>query len=226
MEAELAPLASWDSEATWATFENGDFHDYLGEVEIQKSGQDLERYMDLIETSQPDVVIETGTRRGGSALWFQQHGLKVITIDADPGAGSEARKQHGDNIPNIEWLTGWSSTDVRLVGEVMRHLQSGQRVMVSLDSDHHMAHVQSEINLWSAFVTPGCYMVIEDACFDMWPAERARVGGHLIPERGGPLGAIRREMPRLEKLGWRRDESVEGLYSISHSPVGWWRHDA
>jgi cephalosporin hydroxylase len=170
-------------------------------------------------------VIETGTRRGGSALWFQTVGLKVITIDSDWDAGAEARRQHGDNIPNIEWIRGRSSIDGRLQSEVDRHLQRGQRVMVSLDSDHHTEHVIGEIALWSPFVTPGCYLVVEDGCFDMWPADRARVGGAEIPERGGPLGAIRRSQTSLKRQGFYRDESVEGLHPVSHSPVGWWRHD-
>lgn len=225
MTIELAPLPSWDSEATWATFEDDTFHHYVGEVELQKSLPDLNRYSDLIEVSQPDVVIETGTRRGGSALWFQLQGLRVITIDTDWEAGSDARRQHGDNIPNIEFIRGRSSIDARLGFEVQKYMQKGQRVMVSLDSDHHTEHVMSEIVMWSPFVTPGCYLVVEDACFDMWPADRARVGGAEIPERGGPLGAIRRSQTILTSQGFYRDESVEGLHPISHSPVGWWRHD-
>jgi cephalosporin hydroxylase len=224
VQSELAPLESWDSEETWRTFEEDTFHHYLGEVELQKCEQDLNRYTDLIEISQPDVVIETGTRRGGSALWFQLQGLKVITIDSDWDAGADARRAHGDNIPNIEFIRGRSSIDARLGFEVQKHLQQGQRVMVSLDADHHTDHVMGEILLWSTFVSVGCYLVIEDGCFDMWPADRARVGGAEIPERGGPLGAIRRSHALLSAQGFWRDTYVENLHPVSHSPVGWWRH--
>lgn len=229
MTTELAPLSSWASEGTWRTFEDDTFHQYLPDgVELQKCQADLDRYETLIDQSQPDVVIETGTRRGGSALWFQDHGLKVITIDSDWEAGSQARKAHEghEHIPNIEWIAGRSSIDARLGFEVQSLLQAGQRVMVSLDSDHHCEHVMGEILLWSTFVTPGCYLVVEDACFDMWPAERARVGGAQIPERGGPLAAIRRSQSVLAMQGgFYRDEALERQSVISHSPVGWWRKD-
>lgn len=224
--ADLVPLPSWDSDGTWRTFENHAYHAYIGNVELQKSAYDLDRYSDLIEISQPDLVIETGTRQGGSALWFEEQGLKVLTIDIDRDAGTQARRQ--SNTDRIEWLVGWSSVDTRLAFEVGERIQSGQRVMVSLDSDHHYQHVADEIRIWSSFVTPGCYLVIEDACFDMWVAkypERARHGGHRIPELGGALPAIQDTFPLLSAKGFWRDTSVEGLHGISHSPVGWWRKD-
>jgi cephalosporin hydroxylase len=105
--------------------------------------------------------------------------------------------------------------------------------MVSLDSDHHSAHVQAEIDLLGRqFVTPGCYLVVEDGCFDLFARDgqidRARVGGSRIPEFGGPLDAIERQLggdlpnPMTADLFWR-DESVEALSPVSHSPCGWWR---
>lgn len=221
---ELAPLPSWDGEATWRTFEDGSFHQYVHGVELQKSTDDLARYADLIEASQPDVVIETGTRRGGSALWFAQQGLQVITIDREPGAGTDGRKVDVHEQKHITWWSGHDSLDVQVAAAIQRQIKDGQRVMVSLDSDHHMAHVIGEISMWAPFVTRGCYLVIEDACFDMWPAERAQVGGYSIPKIGGPLGAIRRCLPYLERGGFWRDTAIEGLSSVSHSPVGWWRN--
>lgn len=225
MPTELAPLPTWDSERTWKTFEDGTFHVEVHGVELQKDEWDLDRYADLIEVSQPDVIIETGTRRGGSALWFARMGLKVHTIDLEPSAGHEARLTGVQELERISWWSGSSSTDVQVAAAIQRLIEPGQRVMVTLDSDHHMPHVIGEISMWGDLVTPGCYLVIEDACFDMWPAERARVGGHEIPERGGPLGAIRRCEPWLQSAGFYRDESVEGLHAVSHSPVGWWRKD-
>jgi cephalosporin hydroxylase len=221
MTSELAPLPSWDSEATWRTFETDDFHTEVRGVELQKCQPDLDRYRVLIEESQPDVVIEIGTRRGGSALWFAEQDLRVISVDRDPNAGEEARRVTSKQ--RIDWLT-YNSVDARLGFELTARITQGERVMVSLDGDHHQDHVMGEITLWSPFVTPGCYLVVEDGCFDMWPADRARVGGAQIPERGGPLGAIRRMHPLLLANGFWRDEVLESG-PISHSPVGWWRRD-
>jgi cephalosporin hydroxylase len=216
----LRPLASWDSDATWATFENGNFHGLIGEVEIQKSDDDLERYREAIEMTQPDWIIETGTRAGGSALWFwREMGVRVITIDVAPQWRVRGRPPYRGN--EIEWVVGSSISDSAI--EHARERTKGARVMVSLDSDHHTAHVQAEIALYATLVTPGCHMVIEDGCFDMWEPRKARVGGGKIPEYGGPLHAINMQHRLLTSGGFWRDEAIEGLTPISHSPVGWWR---
>jgi cephalosporin hydroxylase len=98
--------------------------------------------------------------------------------------------------------------------------------MVSLDADHHSHHVQAEIYFWSHFVSPGCYLVVEDACFDAFAAaghaDWARVGGSQIPEVGGPLDAMVKRGLFADSRFWR-DTELEGRTSISHSPCGWWR---
>lgn len=218
----LRPLASWDSEATWRTFEDGTFHDYIGKVELQKSEHDLTRYRDLIEVSQPDLIIETGTRAGGSALWFQDQGLSVITIDLSPQWATRGRppviNPHG---PEIVWMVANSIRPETL--DDVRGLIRGRRTMVSLDADHHSPHVQVEIALWSELVSPGCYLVVEDGCFDLWEPRRALVGGGKIPEVGGTLDALNKQQHVLKQRGFWRDEALEGLTAVSHSPVGWWR---
>ncbi len=218
MPDELMPLDFWDSERTWSTFEDGTFHSFIGDVEVQKCEWDLDRYDDLIEVSQPDVIIETGTRAGGSALWFREQGLRVFSIDKCPPPG---------RLPvrgGITYITD-DSADPKLVKFIQPLLQPGQRVMVSLDSDHHAPHVVAEIMLWAGLVTPGCYLVIEDGCFEQWDEHRARKGGWKIPEVGGPVAAINQCWDHLSGLGFYRDIELETITSISHSPVGWWRRD-
>jgi cephalosporin hydroxylase len=219
----LNPLSSWDLGKTWGTFTSGTFHGEIAGVEVQKSDDDLDRYRELVEISQPDVVIETGTRAGGSALWFHKVlGLQVITIDIAPQWGIGQPPYNG---PGIEWISGLSSIRDAVVDRVLP-LISGKRAMVSLDSDHHSSHVQAEMAIWGPLVTPGCYMVIEDACFDAFDEfgqpDWARVGGHKIPEIGGPLDALRKSGIEHSSVWWR-DEALEGLTDISHSPCGWWR---
>lgn len=211
----LEPLASWDAEATWELFDAGTFHVEHAGVELQKSEHDLLRYRELIETSQPDIVVETGTRAGGSALWFRDQGLQVVTIDRQP------QFDHPPYVgPGVEWVTGNSlaSSVINRVAPLLR----GKRVMVSLDSDHHRGHVLNEMMIWGQFVSPGCYIVIEDGCFDLWEPERARRGGRRIPEEGGALAAMRESDIEYSRGFWR-DASLEGRSSISHSPCGWWR---
>lgn len=223
----LTALDSWDLGQTWGTFVKGTFHGVLAGVEIQKSGDDLQRYEELVDISQPDVVIETGTRAGGSALWFHRVlGLEVITIDIAPAfqkLGSP-RAEPPYTGPGISWLRG-SSIDPAIVSNVLPMIR-GKRVMVSLDSDHHSAHVQAEVATWAQFVSPGCYLVVEDACFDLFnragQPDWARVGGNKIPEYGGTLDALEKSGIEESREFWR-DTSLEGITPISHSPCGWWR---
>lgn len=227
MLTDLKPLGSWDSEATWSTFTDGSYRGTMLGVEIQKCQQDLDRYREIVEISQPDIVVETGTREGGSALFFHRElNLQVVSVDLCPRFDRNGKPPWTG--PGIEWVRGSSiSTDV--VQHVLPLLR-GKRVMVSLDSDHHSPHVQAEIAIWGPLVTPGCYMVVEDACFEQWDADRCRVGGSRIPEFGGPQHAmITQGLGRIvvdtEGRKFWRDEAVEGMFSISHSPMGWWRKD-
>jgi cephalosporin hydroxylase len=201
----------------------GTFHGEVMGVEVQKGEWDLDRYRELIEISQPDLIIETGTRTGGSALWFHKEmDLQVVSIDLAPTFHRDQPPHLG---PGIEWVTGHSSIRDHVVNAVLPLLQ-GKRVMVSLDSDHHSPHVQAEMAIWGQFVSPGCYLVVEDGCFDAFHDagfdDWSIVGGSQIPYIGGPLDAIRKSGIESSSMWWR-DESLEGMSNISHSPAGWWR---
>ena len=68
---------------------------------MQKLAEDLDRYAAVIAADHPDVVVECGTARGGSACWFASHGLDVVTIDVTPLA--DAAKSFTDHcVTGIE----------------------------------------------------------------------------------------------------------------------------
>jgi cephalosporin hydroxylase len=181
---------------------------WLG-VPTEKTPQDMWTYQEIFKETTPDVLIEAGTADGGSAYYyatiFDLLGRgRVITIDI---AGSDKRPKH----PRITYLTG-SSTAPDLAGRVKSLIAPGERVMVSLDSDHTKAHVLAEMKIYGELVTPGCYMVVEDT----------NVNGHPVyPEFGpGPMEALREYL------------SHDGRYAIDHTrekfgltyfPDGWLR---
>lgn len=171
-----------------------------------KVWEDLERYRHVIAASCPEVVVETGTFRGGSARWFARLGLDVITIDIAP-----TDEAIGDDA-HITWIVG-DSADPQ-VAEGVADLVRDRRTMVVLDSSHHAYHVQREIALYGPLVTPECYLVVEDGIV-RWtpelPAGRAP----------GPLDAV--ELSLVGNADWERDIDVEGLYLVSMHPMGWWR---
>jgi cephalosporin hydroxylase len=146
--------------------------------EVLKCPLDLWIYQELLVRTRPDVVIETGTWCGGSALYIAMlldhigHG-RVITIDVETKSG---RPEH----PRISYVTG-SSTDPNIIAHVQRSVGS-ERAMVILDADHHAPIVYDEILAYEPLVQIGDYLIVEDT----------NVNGHpTYPEFGpGPMEAV------------------------------------
>jgi len=127
-------------------------------VRIVKYPMDMMAYAEIIFKHRPDILIECGTKFGGSALFFADvmeavGNGRVITIDLD-----DCKFPFH---PRIISLRGYSTTK-RILQQVKMML-SNASVMVSLDSDHHKANVARELRHYAPLVTKGQYLVIEDA---------------------------------------------------------------
>jgi len=171
-------------------------------VDMIKLDEDLARYRHVIGTDGPEVVVECGTWEGGSARWFAEAGLSVITIDT-------SRYPHAQGGSNITWLTG-SSADPDIAAHVAE-LVAGRRTMVVLDSDHSAAHVAAEIKMYGPLVSPGCHLVVEDGILT-WMDNKWF--------QGSPLDAI--EELLVPDPAFERDEATESMSPISMYPCGWW----
>jgi cephalosporin hydroxylase len=144
-----------------------------------KLPQDLFVYQDIICETKPDLIIETGTFLGGSAL-FLAHMLdlvgkgRVVSIDIK----KLPRPQH----PRIQYLHG-SSTDLALVQDLIAD-NPNQNIMVILDSDHRQAHVEKELELFAPHVSLNGYLIVEDTHLEKTPEFGA-----------GPIEAVRAFLP-------------------------------
>jgi cephalosporin hydroxylase len=204
----LATLAVHiDLDASFAALEAG-VHDHDG---MLKFPTDLDRYHTVIAATDPDVIVETGTRTGASARWFAAEGPDVITVDNNPTIFE-------GSADGLTVLVG-DSTDPDLVARI-RELVAGRRCMVSLDSNHAAAHVGKEIELYGPLVSFGCHLVVEDA---IWGYADEAV--HLRHGEGGmegsPLDAICQHL--AGNPAWLRDVEIEQAHPISHNPAGYWR---
>ena len=91
--------------------------------EIRKLPLDTWIYQEIIYELRPDLIIETGTRFGGSALYMAHicdligHG-DVVTIDVT----AEAQPEH----PRITYLAG-SSTDPSIISAVKARVKTRRR---------------------------------------------------------------------------------------------------
>jgi cephalosporin hydroxylase len=178
----------------------------LSGVPAMKGPQDLERYQSVIERTRPDLIVQTGTAMGGSALWFANGGPDVITVDIKP-LPPQAEIMQSEKITVI---TG-SSIEDSVIADVRALAANYERVMVVLDSDHSSVHVQGEIVLYGPLVTRGCYLVVEDGIYDFSP------DGEFKP---GPLDAIQKCL--ADNPQWMRDIDVEAMHPVSMYPMGWW----
>ncbi len=126
-----------------------------------KNPLDLWVYQEIMAETQPDVVIETGTYRGGSAHFLASvcdllGSGEVVSIDIEP-----PRDDYPEH-PRITYLGGRSSTDPDVLAEV-RERVDGRRTMIVLDSDHSEAHVDAELEAYAPLVPVGCYLIVEDS---------------------------------------------------------------
>lgn len=178
---------------------------FLG-VQVWKNPMDLWLYQEMIHELRPDVVIEAGTKFGGSAYYLARlfdligHG-RVITIDTEPQPN---RPEH----PRITYLTG-SSTDPAIAESVDELVGDGKPLIV-LDSSHRRDHVLDELRLWSPRVPVGWHIVVEDTHADGHPVT-TRIGR-------GPWDAVERFL--AEDDAFVVDESMHKFF-FTFNPRGY-----
>lgn len=141
---------------------------------------DMWMYQEILHEVRPDVIVETGTFSGGSALYLANlcdilGSGRILTIDVDP---QPDLPEH----PRITYIRG-SSTAPEVVDRV-RELSQGQTVMAILDSDHHADHVLAEMRAYAPLIEIGSYLVVEDTNVN---------GNPVLPDWGpGPREAVQR----------------------------------
>jgi cephalosporin hydroxylase len=177
---------------------------------ILKLPLDLWVYAELIHKLRPSLIVETGTRFGGSALWLADQldllgNGRVVTIDIEPMEGQPVHDR-------ITYLLG-SSTDPEIVEEVRRQLPTdGGAVLVVLDSDHARDHVYAEMRAYAPMVTEDSYLIVEDT----------NINGHpVLPEFGpGPWEAVEKFLAETDEF--EPDRSAEKFY-VTMNPGGFLR---
>ena len=178
-------------------------------IPLAKCPLDLWQYQEIIFETQPDVIIETGTWCGGSALYLRDmlrlcgksKGL-VITIDTAPMGTFK-------DEDGIIQLVG-SSVSKEIIHEVSLHIVSSDKVMVILDSDHSQKHVKDELEVYAQLVSSGQYLIIEDTNVNGNPTNK---------EHGpGPMEALQEWLPQHPEFIC--DEHRE-RFMMTFNPMGY-----
>lgn len=124
-------------------------------TKVVKCPTDMWEYQEIVAECRPQVIVETGSAWGGSALFFAHlfdiigEG-EVITVDI----GRMGTAEH----PRITYLTG----DSVALAPTVKDMIGDRSCMVVLDSDHRTAHVAAELAVYGPLVTSGQYLVVED----------------------------------------------------------------
>ena len=191
--------------SSWQTWKNTRWLS----VTAYKAPLDLWIYQELIVSLRPQLVVETGTAAGGSALFLATvldavGAGEVLSIDVEARAGRPAHDR-------VTYLTG-SSTAPEVLAVVAERARGKAPIMVILDSDHRRDHVLAELHAYAELVTPGSYLVVEDT----------NLNGHpVLSSFGpGPMEAVH------EFLGDRDDfkrEAGQEKFFLTFNPNGFLR---
>lgn len=178
---------------------------------VMKCPTDLWIYQEIVNEVKPDLIVETGTALGGSALYFAhlcdalERG-RVVTVDLQERPDHPVPKHR-----RIRYLTG-SSVESKIVEEVREEASSAERVLVVLDSDHSRDHVHNELDAYASIVSPNSYLIVEDT----------NINGHPVyPDFGpGPMEAVEAFLRSTDEF--EIDETREKFY-MTFNPRGFLR---
>ena len=171
---------------------------WLGAI-AAKNPCDAWLYQEIIYKAKPDFIIETGSFKGGGALFLASlldlcgidglvYSIDIVNYD---------KPKH----PKIHWIKG-NSVQADLVSTLYKKAH-GRKVMVILDSDHSTAHVEMELDAYAELVSPGSYLIVEDT---WWR-----------PDGGGPYDAVKDFLKKHPEFSI--DESMH-RYMFTNNPYG------
>ena len=169
---------------------------------------------ELIWNIKPDFVIETGTAKGGAAVFYATileiiGDGKVITCDI--------QMQHDfTSFPEklrhrIKFESGSSTNGMTF--DRIKEQTEGRINIVILDSDHSYDHVRKEMDMYSTLVPVGSYMVVEDT----------HANGHPVPWQwgDGPYEAVE-DFLKVHGDSWVIDYECE-KFLFTFNPKGYLR---
>ena len=180
-------------------------------IRTLKLPSDIWNYQEIIFERRIEHVIETGTRHGGSAVFFAEtlaaRGAAgpVVSIDID----EKLRQIRG--CQGVHFLIGDSAGEA-MVDAAMKLLPAQRgAIFLILDSDHAKDHVLRELRAWVPRLRRGDYLIVEDT----------NVNGHPVrPDHGpGPWEAVEAYLSESPGL-LLHDAAREAKFGATFAPRG------
>lgn len=146
---------------------------WLG-VPVWQMGDDMLRLQEVVSEIKPQWIVETGTKFGGSAIFFAslQHLLNlneggVITVDLT---------QYPEAVENLRTHTHAGRVKAALLGDAAAPetvakvrqaiTNAASPTLVFLDDNHNADHVYREMTQYAPLVTVGSYLIVADTVFE------------------------------------------------------------
>jgi cephalosporin hydroxylase len=195
--------------------------DWLG-LPIIQYPQDVMAVQEIVWRSKPDLIIETGIARGGSLVLYASllkligNGGRVIGVDIDIRPHNRQSIEEHPLADAVHLIEG-SSIDEATVAAVAEQVKNAGRIMVVLDSMHTADHVLRELELYSPFVTQGCYLVVFDTVIEFMPPET--VSHRPWGAGNSPYNAVQQFLETNSRF--QVDRSIDAKLQISVAPSGY-----
>lgn len=172
-------------------------------VICHKSVMDMWNYQELIHRFGLGLVVETGVKFGGSALFFAEH-VPYVGMDISDKYLDPRVTRH----PQVTFYKGDSSS--REMWDLAKTHRSGSPSFVLLDSDHTREHVYKELTALEGFVEKGDLVVVEDTNIN---------GNPVLPDFGpGPMEAVEEFL--ADHPGRYRRTDLDKRFGWSFAPAG------
>ncbi|MBX3509093.1 MAG: cephalosporin hydroxylase family protein [Parvibaculum sp.] len=196
---------------------------WLG-VPIIQMPADVMATQEVIWSTKPDIIIETGIARGGSVLFLASMleligKGQVIGVDIDIRAHNREAIESHPMSKRVTMIQGPSNAP-DVVAQVVEKIPAGSSVMVILDSDHSRDHVLSELRAYAPLVTKGCYLVVADTLVGhIEEADAPRKRSKLWFKGDEPLAALYEYLGETDRF--EVDPVINGKLVVSSSPGGY-----
>jgi cephalosporin hydroxylase len=190
-------------------------------VPVIQLPEDLMTMQAVIHRVRPDVIVETGTAHGGSAIFYASMlellgGGRVVSVDVEIRPHNR-RAIESHPLGNRVLLIEGSSIAAATARQVRDAIRSGARVLVALDSNHSRAHVAQELEHYAPLVTPGSYLIVFDGVMkDLADAPSGRAEWAT----DNPLAAMDEFL--ADHPEFERDSEIVP-YPVTHCPGGFLR---
>lgn len=193
--------------------------------------QDIVAFQELVSSTKPDLIIETGIAHGGSlalsasllCLLDVMDGIdprlssrKVVGVDIDIRPHNRSALDDHPLRFKMELIEG-SSIDPEIIQAVRSHADGVERVLVSLDSNHTHQHALAELNAYADLVSVGSYCIVFDTVIEDMPKGS-------FPDRSWDVG----DNPKTAVHEWLKsnpefeiDKTIDDKLLISVAPDGY-----